>query len=121
MMNLRDEWADRIDHGPAVLSGLLYHLGGCAVCAQHHRESSRDLRDVLDENDADTAEGLNDELVVDDLVVAIDRRWEDPHHPGKGVDRLLDTGAKASGGSQDDLFNRHAIKSRRLPKLRYCP
>ena len=55
---------------------------------------SRDLVDVVDEDDTGPLEGLHHPLVVDDLVVAVDGRLEDPHHPGEGLDRHLDTGAE---------------------------
>ena len=40
-------------------------------------------------------EALDDELVVDDLVVAVHGRLEGPHHPGQRLDRHLHAGAEA--------------------------
>ena len=42
-------------------------------------------------------EPLDDELVVDDLVVAVHGRLEGPHHPRQRLDRHLDAGAEAAG------------------------
>ena len=52
------------------------------------------LGHVVDEDDPLLAEAVDDVPVVHDLVVAVDRRLEDPDHPGQGLDRLLDAGAE---------------------------
>ena len=43
--------------------------------------------------------------VVDDLVVAVHRRLEDPHHPRQGLDGLLDPGTEAPGLGQEDAVD----------------
>ena len=44
---------------------------------------------------------VDDVPVVDDLVVAVDGRFEDPHHPGQGLDGLLHPRAEAPGLGQE--------------------
>ena len=67
---------------------------------EHERGAGGHLVDVVDEDDAPGPELLDDMTVVDDLVVAVDRRLEDPDHPRQGLDRLLDSGAEAPGRGQ---------------------
>ena len=77
-------------------------LGCRAVSREHEGRERRDLVDVVDEDDALTAELLDDEAVVDDLVVAVDGRLEDPNHPRQGLDGHLHAGAEAPRlGEQD--------------------
>ena len=74
-------------------------------------DPGRDLRHVVDEDDAPLAEAVHHMPVVDDLVVAVHGRLEDPHHPGQGLDGLLDTGAEAPGlGQQDALDTGHKVQ-----------
>ena len=44
-------------------------------------------------------EAVDDQLVVDDLVVAVHGRLEDPHHPRQRLDRHLHAGAEARGAA----------------------
>ena len=81
---------------------------------QHDRPAGRHKGDVVDENDPELAEAVDHDLVVDDLVVAVDGRLEDPHHPGERLDRHLHAGTKSPGRSQQHLFDLHAIPSYRL-------
>ena len=44
-------------------------------------------------------------------MVAVHGRLEDPHHPGQGLDRLLDAGAEAPGlGEQDSVDSGHKVQ-----------
>ncbi len=63
--------------------------------------------DVVDEDDALGPELVDDMPVVDDLVVAVDGRLEDPDHPRQGLDGLLHAGAEAPGRGQEDTLDRH--------------
>ena len=99
-MDLGHERADGVDDHAALGPGGLDHLGGRAVGAQHERGAVGDLGHVVDEDDPLLAEAVDHVPVVDDLVVAVDRRLEDPHHPGQGLDGLLDAGAEAPGLGQ---------------------
>ena len=74
---------------------------------EHERRAGRDLVDVVDEDDPELAEPVDDEPVVDDLVVAVHRRLEDPHHPRQRLDRHLDAGAEPTGLREQDTFDGH--------------
>ena len=66
---------------------------------------------VVDEDDALGTEALDHVPVVDDLVVAVHRRLEDPHHPGQGLDRLLDAGAEPPWlGQHDSVDSGHKVQ-----------
>ena len=112
MVDLGHERADRVDHEAGPAAGGLDHLGGGPVGAQHQGGAGRDLGHVVDEDHPEGAELLDDQLVVDDLVVAVDGRLEDPDHPGERLDRLLHPGAEAPRLGQEDLVDAH---SSRLP------
>ena len=99
VVDLGDQRADRIDHHPPVGPGRGHHLGGRAVGRQHERGAGRHLVDVVDEDHALGAELVDHVPVVDDLVVAVDRRLEDPDHPGQGLDGLLHPGAEPLGSA----------------------
>src|SRR5690606_21470845 len=53
------------------------------------------------------AEALDDDLVVDDLVVAVHGRLEGAHHPGERLDRHLDPRAEAAGRGEQHLVDGH--------------
>jgi hypothetical protein len=50
---------------------------------------------------------IDDELVVNNLVIAVDGRLEDARHPIKGLDCLLHTGAEAPRGREHNLVDCH--------------
>ena len=52
-----------------------------------------------------SSEAVDDQLVVDDLVVAVHGRLEGPHHPGQRLDRHLDAGAEAAGRGEQHLVD----------------
>ena len=84
-------------------------LGRRAVGRQHERGAGRHVVDVVDEHHAELAEPVDDEPVVDDLVVAVHGRLEDPHHPREGLDRHLDAGAEAARLGEQHLLHRQVI------------
>ena len=94
VVHLGDERADGVDDHAAPGPGGLDDLRGRAVGAEHERRTGGHLGHVVDEDDPLVAEAVHDMAVVHDLVVAVDGRLEDPHHPGQGLDRLLDAGAE---------------------------
>ncbi len=114
VMDLGDEGTDSVDHDRGVVCGIGDDLGRRSVGGEHHRAAGRDLRDAVDEHHAGTLERRHHGGVVHDLVVAVDGRREDPHHPGEGLDRHLDAGAEAAGlGQQDRLHHRRDGRRRR--------
>ena len=75
---------------------------------QHDRAALRNVSDVIDEHHAVRLEALDDELVVDDLVVAIDRRLEAAHHPRQRLDGHLHAGAEPAGLGEQHTVDVHA-------------
>ena len=65
----------------------------------------RDLVDIIDEHDALAPELLDDQAVVDNLVVAVDRRLEDANHPCERLDCHLNASTEASRfREQDEVY-----------------
>ena len=76
VVDLGHQGADGInDHRCAVGRGGDHFWGG-AMGRKHDRSAQRYVLNVVDETDADTFESLDDPFVVDNLVIAIDRRFE---------------------------------------------
>jgi len=105
VVHLGDERADRVDDVAAALPSGRDHLRRRAVGREHDRMPDRHLGDVVDEDHALALEALDDELVVDDLVVAVHRRLERPHHPRQRLDRHLDPRAEPPWLCEQDALN----------------
>src|ERR1700677_4339101 len=84
--------------------------------AQHDGRSGRHHCDVVDEDHADCSEVVDHELVVHDLVEAVDGWLEDPRHPVECLYCLLHAGTEAPWGLEHDLVNLHAIQPNGGPK-----
>ena len=111
VVHLGHERADGVDDDAALGPGRRDDLGSRAVGAEHQGRTLGHLGHVVDEDDALVAEALDHMPVVDDLVVAVDRRLEDPHHPGQGLDRLLDAGAEPPGlGQHHSVDSGHKVQ-----------
>ena len=95
VVDLGDQWADGVDGVAAHLLGTADDLGGRTVGRQHHRRTGGNVVDVVDEHDAEGFEAFHHQLVVDDLVVAVDRFVEGPDHPGQRLDGHLHAGTEA--------------------------
>ena len=91
-----------VDDDAPVRAGGALDLGGGAVSREHDGRKGRDLVDVVHEHDALTAEFLDDEAVVDDLVVAVDGRLEHAHHPRQSLDGHLHARAEAARLCEQD-------------------
>ena len=96
VVDFGDQGADGIDGDAGHFARGFHHLRRGTVRRQHYRPARRHLGDVVDEDHAECGEALHHHAVVDDLVVAVDRRLEDAHHPGERLDRHLHSGAEAS-------------------------
>ena len=94
VVHLGDERAHRVDHEAALVARGGHHLGRRSVGREHERRAGGHVVHVVDEHHAELAEAVDHEPVVDDLVVAVHRRLEDPHHPRQGLDRHLDAGTE---------------------------
>ena len=108
VVDLGHERADRVDDEPVVLAGRGHDLGRRAVGREHERRARRDVVDVVDEDHAEAAEPVDHEAVVDDLVVAVDGRLEDPDHPRERLDRHLDPGTEAARLGEQHAFDGHS-------------
>ena len=95
VVDLGHERAHGVDHHAAGPAGVGDDLGSRAVGREHERRAGGDIVHVVDEDHPLGPELVDDVTVVDDLVVAVDRRLEDPDHPRQGLDRLLHTGAES--------------------------
>ena len=124
VMDLGDEWAHRVDDVATPCSGR-FDDGRCrSMGREHDRVPSRDIGDVVDEDHALALEALDDQLVVDDLVVAVHGRLESPDHPGQGLDRHLHPGTEPAGLGEQHPINSHAdsgYEQDRPPVAWYSP
>ena len=107
VVDLGDERADRIDRVAADVVCPPDDVGGRTVGGEHDRCTVGDFGDVLDEHHAQRLEAFDHELVVDDLVVAVDGPVEGPDQPGEGLDGHLDTGTEAPGLGEQHAGDLH--------------
>ena len=96
-------------------AGLVADLGRDAVGAVEQRRAFGHFVERLDEHDAAPLEALDDVLVVDDLVIDVERGTEEVERPLQALDRHVDAGAEAAGIGQDDLHRKGT--SRPGPRL----
>ena len=106
VMNLGYEGADSVDDISTIGLGGGHNFRSRPVCRQHDGTALRNLRDVVDEHHSEILETLDNPLVVNDLVIAVNRRFERANHPSEGFDRHLDSGTESSGSSQKNLVYR---------------
>ena len=110
VVDLCHERADGIDHHSSATAGRHHHLRRRTVGREHEGCALRHLVHIVHEDDSLSGELLHHVPVVDDLVVAVDGRLEDPHHPGQGLDGLLDAGAEAAGLGQQHSIDGHRAR-----------
>jgi hypothetical protein len=96
-MDLGYERTNGIDYVPTSFACFLDNFRGRPVSRQHQWTSFGYLTDVINKDHPEAAESIDYKLVVNDLVVAVDRRIERAHHPGQGLYRHLYPGTKTSG------------------------
>ena len=107
VMDLRDQGTHRVDDEAATFLCGGHDLGCRAVGRQHDRAPGRHVGDIVDEHHTLVFEPLDHELVVDDLVVAVDRWLERTHHPGQRLDRHLHPGAEPARFGEQDAVDAH--------------
>ena len=107
VVHLGDQRTHRVDDEAAASLGRGDDIGCRTVRRQHDRPALGHLGDIVDEDHTLSLESFDDDLVVDDLVVAVDRRFERANHPGEGLDRHLDAGAEPAGFGQEDAVDVH--------------
>ena len=99
-MHLGDQRTHGVDHVTATLVGIVHHAWCRAVRRQHDRAPNGNAEYVVNEHHTLGFESVNDNLVVHNLVVAVDRPVKRAHHPGQRLDRHFDSGTKAAGRSE---------------------
>jgi len=107
VMHLGHEGAHRVDHHGAPRTSGCHDVGCRSVGRQHDRSTLGHLGNVVDEHDTEILETLDDDLVVDDLVVAVHRSLETANHPRQGLDGHLDSGAETAGSGQQHVVDVH--------------
>ncbi len=115
VMDLGDEGAHRVDDVPTLVACGLDYLGGGTVGAEHDGPTGGHFGDVVDEHHTELGEAVDHELVVDNLVEAVDGRFETANHPGQGLDGHLDARAEPSGCGQQHSINVHPTQVSRTP------
>ncbi len=98
-VHLGDERAGRVEIGEAALRRLVRHCLGHTVRGEYHRNAVRHLVQFLDEHRALVAQGIDYELVVDDLMPDIDRRAIFLDRQLDDLDRPVDARAKPRGAA----------------------
>ena len=75
--------------------------------AQHHGRTGWHSAYIINENHTQPPEVINDVLIMNNFVIAVDGRLKNLRHPVEGLDGLLDAGTKAARGSQEDTIDYH--------------
>ena len=107
VVHLGDERAHRVHDDTPLVPRRRHHLGRRSVRRQHERCARGNGVDVVDEDHALVAEPVDHELVVHDLVVAVDGRVERLHHPRQRLDRHLDARTEPAGLGEEHAFDTH--------------
>ncbi len=109
-VDLRDEWARRVDHIVLQQPGVLVHGRGDPMRRVDNRCAARNVALVLDEDRAPRFEVAHDVDVVDDLLPHVYRGAvvvEGAFHRLHGT---LDPGAVAAGRGEEDALDAHGSR-----------
>ena len=118
VVHLGDERAHGVDDVAAPRPRGFDDRRRRAVGGQHDRITGGGVGDVVDEHHTLSLEALDDQLVVDDLVVAVHRRFEGPDHPRQGLDRHLHTGAEPPRLGEQHAIDSHNLRLRAVHATR---
>jgi hypothetical protein len=80
------------------------------VGTEHQRGTFRNFIDVIDKDDALGPKLCNNVLVVNYLVITVNRRIEDSDHPRQGFDRFFHSRTETSWGGEKDLIDSHGYQ-----------
>ena len=105
VMDLGHERTHCIHDEAAVGLGGRHDFGRGTMRAEHQGSTNGHVGEAVDEDDAEVAEAVDDETVVDDLVVAVDGRLEHPDEPGESLDGHLDSGAESPRCGKEHLID----------------
>ena len=102
-VDLDDQRAGGVDGEQPAPARLVADLRRDAVGAVEQGGAVRELRRATRRRRCPLAKPVDDELVVDDLVIDVQRRPEEIEGPLQALDRHVDARAEAAGIGQDDL------------------
>ena len=102
-VDLGDQRAGRVDHLEAALVGEVAVRGRDAVRREDQRAAGRHLVQALHEDGATVAQVGHDLVVVDDLVLDVDRRSVDLEHALDDLDRSGDSRAEPARPGEQHL------------------
>ncbi|CAM5319444.1 hypothetical protein SVIOM342S_01019 [Streptomyces violaceorubidus] len=108
LVDLGDERAGGVDGGEAATLGFFVDDGGDAVRGEHHDVPRGDLLRPLDEDRAFLLQGLDDVLVVNDLVPDVHRSPVLLQGFLDGDHGAVHTRAVATGGGEQDTAARRS-------------
>ena len=109
-VDLRDEWARRVDHVVLEHPGVLVDGRGDSVRRVDDRRTARNVALVLDEDRATSLEVPHDVDVVDDLLPHVHRCAVVVESALDGLDGALDPGAVAAGRGEEDALDAHGSR-----------
>ncbi len=95
-VHLRHERAGRVDHAQVARLRGADDVVGDAVRAEDRHRALRNLREVVDEDDAARGKVLDDVAVVHDLVEHVHGRAVDLERLLDDLDRAVDAGAETA-------------------------
>ena len=114
-MDLRDQRAGGVDRPQIALMCDLADLRRHAMSGKEERGAEGYVGQVVDERHAAFAEMLDDKLVVDDLVVDIDRRLERRQCEIERLDRHVDARAETPRTGYENLHAPIVAGTLRVP------
>ena len=102
-VNLGHQRAGGVDRPQLPLAGNAANLRRHAVGGEEQRGPERHLGQIIDKRHAAAAKMLDHVLVVDDLVIDVDRRLERRQGQLERLDRHVDAGTKPARTGQEDF------------------
>ena len=107
VMNFRHQRAHRIHDETSVLSGFCNNVWCGSMSAEHNGSTNRYIVNVINKNDSKSFKTFYDNFIMNNFMVAINRRWESANHPCQSFDCHLNSCTKTSWGSKQNLSNSH--------------
>ena len=75
---------------------------------------------AINEHNPQSPKTIYHQAVMNNFVIAVDRRIERPHHPSKSFDRHFDPSTKPPRRSQQNLLNAHETEVTGLRLVAGC-
>ncbi len=96
-MHFRNQRASRIKNAQTSLFSFILNPLRHAVRAINQRASDRNIFHVLDKNSALSSQSIDNELIVNNLMLYVDRGSIHINRSLDNFDRSIDSGTKTSG------------------------